>query len=136
MVKRVIEINNNKYDKIFGITHTRVQNIFNIEQDFIEQYYALGILGSIIIFLPYFLLITIYVYKVIKSKFKLCSIDNLLSIITIFMIFGIAYNSGNLLNSLSFTIYFAILYYKLYNVQKDEGGENVYKEYLFKFKKI
>lgn len=136
MVKRVIEINNNKYDKIFGITHTRVQNIFNIEQDFIEQYYALGILGCIIIFLPYLLLIIIYVYKVIKSKFKLCSIDNLLSIITIFMIFGIAYNSGNLLNSLSFTIYFAILYYKLYNVQKDEGGENVYKEYLFKFKKI
>lgn len=136
MVKRIIEINNNKYDKIFGITHIRVQNIFNIEQDFIEQYYALGILGCIIIFLPYFVLISIYVYQIIKSKFKLCSIDNLLSIITIFMIFGIAYNSGNLLNSLSFTIYFAILYYKLYNVQKDEGGENVYKEYLFKFKKI
>ncbi len=114
MIKRVVEINNNKFDKLLGITHTRLQNIFNIEQDFIEQYYALGIVGCVIIFFPYFALIFLYIYKVIKSKFKVCSTSNLLSIITIAMIFGIAYNSGNLLNSLSFTIYFAILYYKLY----------------------
>jgi hypothetical protein len=41
MVKRVIEINNSKMDALFGITNTRLQNIFNIEQDFIVQYYAL-----------------------------------------------------------------------------------------------
>lgn len=137
MVKRVIEINNNKYDKILGITHTRVQNIFNIEKDFIEQYYSLGIIGCILIFLPYFCIIGRYIYKSIRSKLYICSIDNLLSVITIFMMFGIAYNSGNLLNSLSFTIYFSLLYYKLYNTQKEEGGEEyVHKKRLFKFKKI
>ncbi len=41
MVKRVVEINNNKMDKWFGITNTRLQNIFNIEKDFVVQYYAL-----------------------------------------------------------------------------------------------
>ncbi|MCL2383997.1 MAG: O-antigen ligase family protein [Oscillospiraceae bacterium] len=41
MVRRVIEINDNEWDKFFGITNTRLQNIFNIEQDFIVQYYAL-----------------------------------------------------------------------------------------------
>ena len=41
MVKRVVEINNNPLDKWLGITNTRLQNIFNIEQDFVVQYYAL-----------------------------------------------------------------------------------------------
>lgn len=41
MVKRVVEINNNNMDKWLGITNTRLQNIFNIEKDFIVQYYAL-----------------------------------------------------------------------------------------------
>lgn len=41
MVKRVVEINNNPFDKWLGITNTRLQNIFNIEQDFVVQYYAL-----------------------------------------------------------------------------------------------
>lgn len=41
MIKRVVEVNNNSMDKWFGITNTRVQNIFNIEKDFVVQYYAL-----------------------------------------------------------------------------------------------
>lgn len=115
MIKRVVEINNNKYDKLFGITYTRMQNIFNIEQDFIAQYYAIGIVGTLLVFLPYCVLILMFIFKTLKSKFKLCTVENLISCITIVMMFVIAYNSGNLLNSLSFTIYFAILFYKLYN---------------------
>lgn len=41
MIRRVVEINNNPMDKWFGITNTRLQNIFNIEKDFVVQYYAL-----------------------------------------------------------------------------------------------
>ena len=41
MIKRVVEINNNSLDKWLGITNTRLQNIFNIEKDFVVQYYAL-----------------------------------------------------------------------------------------------
>lgn len=41
MIRRVVEINNNTMDKWFGITNTRLQNIFNIEKDFVVQYYAL-----------------------------------------------------------------------------------------------
>ena len=41
MIKRVVEINNNPLDKWLGITNTRLQNIFNIEKDFVVQYYAL-----------------------------------------------------------------------------------------------
>jgi len=46
MIRRVIEINDNRLDRWFGITSTRLQNIFNIEQDFVVQYYALRNSGS------------------------------------------------------------------------------------------
>ena len=110
MVKRVVEINNNKYDMYFGITNTRLQNIFNIERDFVVQYYALGILGLVLVFMPYLLLLIWYLYKTIKTKFKNLTVENLLAFISILMTFGVSFFSGNLLNSLSFTIYFIILF--------------------------
>ena len=110
MIKRVVEINNNKLDILFGISNTRVQNIFNIERDFVVQYYALGIIGLILILIPYFILLFNYLIKIIKNKFKYLNIINILSFITIIMIFTISYYSGNMLNSLSFTIYFSTIY--------------------------
>lgn len=113
MVKRVVEINNNPMDKLFGITHTRVQNIFNIEKDFVVHYYSLGIIGTFIVLAPYFILIGIFAINVLKSKFKDLTVTNGISGITLVFALGIAYMSGNLLNSLSFTLYFALLFYLL-----------------------
>ena len=124
IVKRVIEINNNKLDVLLGITNTRVQNIFNIEKDFVVQYYSLGIIGLILVFIPYFILLFNYLYKLIKDKFKDFDIINMLSFLTIIIIFIISYFSGNLLNSLSFTIYFAILFYLLLK-NNCEGSNNL-----------
>lgn len=108
MIRRVIEINHNPMDKWFGITNTRLQNIFNIEKDFVVQYYALGIIGIILVFAPYFIIIGVFAYDTIKKKFKNLTVQNLLAGITIVFLFGISYMSGNLLNSLSFIIYFAL----------------------------
>lgn len=113
MIKRVLEINNNSIDKWFGITNTRLQNIFNIERDFVVQYYALGIIGLILVFMPYFVFLIIFSFKTIKMKFKNLNLINSLSAISIIFAFGISYFTGNLLNSLSFTIYFSILFYLL-----------------------
>ena len=118
MIKRVVEINNNPADKFLGITNTRLQNVFNIEKDFVVQYYALGIIGLILIFTPYFMFIICFGYKTIKSKFKNLDTLNLLSIITIIFAFGISYITGNLLNSLSFTIYFSLLFLLLFKNEK------------------
>lgn len=115
MVKRVIEVNNNPMDVFFGITNTRLQNIFNIERDFVVQYYALGIIGLILVFFPYFAMCAYFVYKIIRVKLKNLTLINMLSFITIIFIFGISYFSGNLLNSLNFTIYFTIMFKLLYD---------------------
>lgn len=111
MIKRVVEINNNPMDKWLGITNTRLQNIFNIENDFIVQYYALGIIGTTLVFAPYFIFLGVFAFKTIRQKFKNLNIINLLACITIVFLFGIAYFTGNLLNSLSFTIYFTLCFY-------------------------
>lgn len=118
MIKRVVEINNNPFDKLLGITNTRLQNIFNIERDFIVQYYALGLIGLILVFAPYFILLIYFGYKSIKLKLKNLDIINMLSTITIVFAFGISYMTGNLLNSLSFTIYFALLFILLLKDEK------------------
>ena len=113
IVERVVEINNSDLDIWFGITNTRLQNIFNIEKDFVVQYYALGIIGLILVFVPYFILLAIFIYRGLHSKLKNLTIINSLAGITIIFLFGISYMSGNLLNSLSFTIYFTLCFYLL-----------------------
>jgi len=110
IVKRVVEINDNQHDKWLGITNTRLQNIFNIEKDFVVQYYALGIIGALFVFMPYLIVLVWFAYKTLSGKLKTLSIINMLACVTIFFLFAISYYSGNLLNSLSFTIYFAQLF--------------------------
>jgi len=115
MIKRVVEINNNPLDKYLGITNIRLQNIFNIERDFVVQYYALGIIGLILVFAPYFAILAYFAYKVIHSKFKEFNVINLLASITVVFVLCISYFTGNLLNSLSFTIYFTLCFLLLEN---------------------
>lgn len=109
MIKRVISINNNKFDSLFGITYTRVQNIFNIEKDFVMQYYSLGILGLLLVFAPYFLILFYWIFKMLNSKLKKLNIFSSVTFVTICMIFFVAYYSGNLLNSLGFGIYLSLI---------------------------
>ena len=110
MIKRVVEINNNPADKYLGITNTRLQNIFNIEQDFIVQYYAIGIIGTILVLAPYGIILGYTGYKMMKKRKREIPYLEIILFLSISMMFCISYLSGNLLNSLSFTIYFAILF--------------------------
>ena len=109
MVKRVISINNNKLDYLFGITYTRIQNIFNIEKDFVMQYYSLGIIGLVLILGPYFIILFYWTIKMFLSKLKELNLFSSVAFITICMIFFVSYYSGNLLNSLGFEIYLSLI---------------------------
>lgn len=62
IIKRVIERNDNKQDKLFGIGYT--SNFIDIETDYLYQYYLFGIIGSI-------LFIGVYIYFYIQNIFKL-----------------------------------------------------------------
>lgn len=122
MVKHAVKYNNNFNDKLLGISYVRIQNIFNIEQDFVVHYYSIGLIGMLLIFLPYFIIIVKKIIELmlfVRTKQKVNE-ENIISIATILFLYIIAYNSGNLLNSLSFTIYFSIIYAILLNSNKKE----------------
>ncbi len=97
MVKRVIEINNNKLDILLGITNSRLQNIFNIERDFLVQYYAYGIIGLIIILGIYFIIL----FKNIINLFKKFNYFNTCLIASTLLLFLTSYLSGNILSQIS-----------------------------------
>lgn len=100
MIKRVKEINNNKLDPLLGITNTRVQNIFNIERDYILQYYAFGIIGCILFLGVYIYILIRNIINVLK-EFEFFNISLLGS--TILFLF-IAYLSGNIFNQMAIFI--------------------------------
>lgn len=100
MVSRVKEINNNNMDTLFGITNDRIQNIFNIERDYILQYYAYGIIGCIL-FLGIYLVLLIKSFKNLIFNFNYFNICVCSSII---LFLFISYLSGNILNQISIFI--------------------------------
>ncbi len=63
MLDQVIKTNNNKLDKVFGISYTRETNIFNLERDFTSQVYSLGWVGMLLFIGPY---VVIMLYALIK----------------------------------------------------------------------
>lgn len=105
IIKRVVEINNNKYDILWGISNTRIQNIFNIERDFVLHYYAFGIIGSIILLFIFIYLLCYMTYMFFKYQtFFLFT----LSLVLCLFIMS-AYLTGNILNSLNIMLPFTFI---------------------------
>ncbi len=104
IVKRVKEINHNYLDNLFGLTYTRIMNIFNIEKDFVMQFYSIGILGCLL-FLGFYIIAFIYIgIKILfafKDKFNEKNIALAMGTLVVLVA---AYFSGNLLNSISIII--------------------------------
>lgn len=110
MIKRVVEINGNSNSKWFGISYMRVQNIFNIERDFILQYYTIGTVGLVLfIVLPFIILPIIMGLYMLKKHKELLTPENMLLLAMIVLTIGIAFFSGNVIDSLIITIYLAFI---------------------------
>lgn len=121
MIKRVASIDGNASNKWFGISYVRVQNIFNIERDFILQYYTLGIVGlTWFIILP-FIGATVFLGVLILKNYKeKLNAENLFLLSSVILILGIAYFSGNIIDSLIITIYLSFIIGVLFNNLKAE----------------
>jgi hypothetical protein len=109
IIKRVVDIDNRKSDILFGISNTRIQNTVNIERDFVEQYYAFGIIGSIILLLIYPVLFLISLKKFLINKEYI----NYLQLLSICLFIGISILTGNIINSVGTTIPFIFIVGKL-----------------------
>ena len=109
-MNRVFQVNNSSFDYFLGMGYDRQMKIVNVERDILNQFYSLGIIGLILLVIPYFILIFVSLYKIVKNK-KYELIFVLYSVI-LFILVSIL--GGNLLNSLSATLPFAVLCGLLY----------------------
>lgn len=113
MLNQVKKINNNKYDEIFGITFSRVSNIFNLERDFISHFYTLGMLGLLIFISPYLILLLIVIFKMLKNYNNLFNFKNVMFTLSVSITIFAAYYSGNVLDALVVTFILSFVYGQL-----------------------
>ena len=105
IIERMIEINNKKRTIFFGISNSRIQNVVNLERDFLMQYYAYGLIGSFILLINYLILLIKYSYYFVKKQ----DYDEFINLTLVCLfIFG-SILTGNILFSLFPTITFSFL---------------------------
>ncbi len=105
IIKRVEEINDDNLDILFGISNSRIQNIVNIERDFVLHYYAFGIIGSIILLFIYIGILIYGIYNFFKYQTYYLFIFT--TVIVLFMFS--AYLTGNIINSMNAIIPFSFI---------------------------
>lgn len=109
MLERVKEINNDPMDDYFGLGYTRTSNIYNLERDFLYQYYSLGIIGVILFLGPYIgILLIAMALMIIKFKEK-GTVLNCSFVLGIGLSLFLAYYSGNVMDNLRITILLAFV---------------------------
>lgn len=106
--KRVMELNDNKYDYLFGIGFSRLRNSkIYLERDIFVHLYSIGILGAILLVMPYAIIgIYSFVRMVKERKFNYLNCTLLLCI-------GLAYScgifSGNIFDEWIVTLFLAFI---------------------------
>ena len=105
IIQRVKNINNNKLDTLFGLSNSRVQNIHNIEMDFICQYYSFGIIGSIILLGIYLIML---IFNVI-NLFNNFNFINFINLTANLLFCFCAYLTGNIICSMTMIIVYSFL---------------------------
>ncbi len=96
IIKRMIEINDNDNDSLFGMSNNRIQNVVNLERDLILHYYSFGIIGSIILLFVYAFSFIMFVKKTIIEQ----SYYNYIKLTCLVLFLFAAFLTGNIINSL------------------------------------
>lgn len=97
IIDRIWQVDGRWSDYLFGLSNSRIQNVTNIERDFVLHYYAFGIVGGVLVLVYY----VIAFYYIIKALIKDISFINL-TIAFGFVLFVLAsFMTGNSLNFLA-----------------------------------
>jgi len=113
MLDRVKQINNNQKDNIYGISFTRMSNIFDLERDFLSHYYTLGIIGLLLIMSPYILILIACGIRMLKDYQQKLNFKNCAYALGIGITLFAAFYSGNVMDGLIVTIILGFIYGQL-----------------------
>lgn len=106
ILKRMKEINNNPLDYWFGISYTKMSNIFPFERDFKSHYYTLGVLGLFLFLSINIIVLIIALFKMLFNFKEKCTFENACYFIASSALILAAYYSGNVMDALIVTIIF------------------------------
>ena len=109
MLKRVKEINDNKWDEWFGIGYTRTSNIYNLEKDFAYQFYSIGILGTSLLLGPYIFIVGLMIIIMLVKFKEKATLFNCAIILGTGLACFLAYYSGNVMENLGITIWIGFM---------------------------
>lgn len=115
MLKRIKTINNNKWDDWLGITFTREGNIFDLERDFISHYYTLGIIGLLLLLMPYIIIVIVCGIKILLNMKELLTLKNTMYLLGIGIALFAAFYSGNVMDGLVVTLILGFVIGQLIN---------------------
>lgn len=104
MLERVKEINNDKMDSYFGLGYTRTSNIYNLERDFLYQYYSMGIFGVLLFLGPYVVVLLVSMGLMLLRYKTNFNVENCALVLGLGLSMFLAYYSGNVMESLGITI--------------------------------
>ena len=105
VTKRIIELNDNKLDTLFGLSFTRLRSaLIYMENDILVHYYSIGILGIIVLIFPYLFIVFYAVFKIFQNK-KHFNYLNMTYIICILLAYIMGLYSGNIFDEWIVTLF-------------------------------
>ena len=122
ITERIAENNNNelKY-KLFGYSFSRMRNgRVYIEHDFLAQYYTIGIIGILVLIIPYLFVLGLIIFKMLRNSENLTMLNTVLCA-SIFVAVGVSILSGHVLDELFVTLYIGYIFGFVLKNCKEKG---------------
>lgn len=105
ITKRVISLNNNNFDYIFGMSFSRLRNAeIYMENDIIVHLYSIGIIGILLFIAPYAFIVLYALYNMKKNKLNF-NFLNMTYILSISVVFLAGVLSGNVFDEWIVTLF-------------------------------
>lgn len=124
ITQRISDRNNELKFQLFGLSFSRMRSgQIYIEKDFLVHYYTMGFLGILLLFGPYFLLLILFLYKMIMDLKKQFNLFNCTALLSIILVFAVGFFSGHIMDELFITIYIGFVFGIIYKNIFDEKGE-------------
>lgn len=127
MLERIKDVNANKLDDFLGITFTRMGNVFDLERDFLSHYYTLGIIGLILLLVPYLIIVIVCGINILINYKNKINLKNYFLLMGIGIALFAAFYSGNVMDGLIVTLILGFVIGQLINsvFKKEEINTNV-----------
>lgn len=114
ILKRVKAVNDNPLESIFGMSYSRMNHLYPLEQDFIAHFYTIGIAGILLFFGQYFLVFGIGLTILFRGKVFKLQAHEAITLMSLVYLVAVAINSGNVIDSLFTPIIAAALISKMF----------------------